>query len=109
MTTWAATVCARLLRCFGVATLVFSGAFCAAQDLQAVPALTAHVIDRSATLTAPEVAALEDERVTLVEAQHEKDADSPSPTLDDYSRLVYLYNKLGDARKAAEKAVAVVR
>ena len=104
MTTWAATVCARLLRCFGVATLVFSGAFCAAQDLQAVPALTAHVIDRSATLTAPEVAALEAKLAALEASKGAQVVVLLVPTTQPEDIASYA-NRVGNAWKLGRKGV----
>ena len=51
------------------------------------------------------VAELQGERVDMMEESKEKD----ELTLDDYSRLVYLFNKTGQTRKAADIAIKMLK
>jgi uncharacterized protein len=64
----AINACWGLLRRLGLAALMAMLA-CGAQALQAVPALTAHVVDRIGLLSAPQVAALEAKLVALEAAK----------------------------------------
>ena len=105
MTALPATAGMRALRRFGVAAaLLLAGAFCAAQDLQPVPALTARVIDRTGTLAAAQTAAIEAKLVALEAAKGSQVVVLMLPTTRPEDIASYA-NRVGNEWKLGRRGV----